>query len=46
MNEVRLLASLEPHAHVVHCLEGFMDGQHLCIVMELLPGGELFDVIQ
>ena len=46
MNEIRILASLDPHPHVVNCMEGFLDGDYLCIVMEYMPGGELADIIQ
>ena len=46
VNEIRILASLDPHPHVVNCYEGFLDGDHLCIVMELMGGGELADIIQ
>ncbi len=46
VNEIRILASLDPHPHVVNCMEGFLDGDHLCIVMEYMPGGELADIIQ
>ncbi|GAB4813400.1 hypothetical protein N2152v2_000446 [Parachlorella kessleri] len=46
VNEVRILASLDPHPHVVSCMEGFLDGDYLCIVMEYMPGGELADIIQ
>lgn len=46
VNEIRLMASLDPHPNVVNCFEGFLDGDHLCIVMELVPGGELADIIQ
>ena len=47
VGEVRLLASLAPHPHVVHCLEGFLDsGSRLCAVMELASGGELAGIIR
>lgn len=46
MNEVRVMASLDPHPHVVDCKEGFVDGNYLCIILELMPNGELASIIQ
>lgn len=46
VNEIRVMASLEPHPHLVNCNEGFLDGEHLCIVMELMPRGELAHIIE
>jgi serine/threonine protein kinase len=46
VNEIRILASLDTHPHVLTCKEGFLDGQQLYIVMDLMPNGELAQIIQ
>ena len=46
MNEVRVMATLDPHPHVLSLLEGFLDGPHLCIVMQLAPNGDLGAMIR
>lgn len=43
--EVEVLSSIK-HPYIVQYRENFMDGQHLCIVMDYAEGGDLFQHIQ
>jgi serine/threonine protein kinase len=40
VNEIRLLASIR-HENICRYHEAFVDGNHLCIVMEFAPNGDL-----
>jgi NIMA (never in mitosis gene a)-related kinase len=47
LNEIRILASIE-HPNIIQYREAFFDNhsEHLCIVMELAPFGDLSKLIQ
>lgn len=48
LNEVRLLASLSEHPHIVAFKDTFLtrDRQFFCVAMELLTGGTLSDMLK
>ena len=44
LTEIEILKQLD-HPNIVKLIEVFEDERHWCLVMELMKGGELFDMI-
>ena len=44
LNEIDILKQID-HPNIVKLFDVFEDERHFCLVMELMNGGELFDLI-
>ena len=44
LNEIEILKQID-HPNIVKLIDVFEDERHFCLIMELMEGGELFDLI-